>query len=81
MGKLAEELDDLIESKINGTYSLGTAGEFYNITEREFDEINLLLADKYNSSSTPFQIGACHMSPIISLERVKRSKALKPNTY
>lgn len=75
---LEEEIDIFIASKVNGIYSNGTAGEFYNQTEQEFDLISRLLAEKCNASGMPFQIGCSHMSPQISLERVKRIVALKP---
>ena len=76
---LKDEIDILIESKVNGIYSNGTAGEFYNQTESEFDSINQILSEKCNKSNTPFQIGVSHMSPIISLERLKRSALLRPS--
>lgn len=76
--QLEEELDLLISIKINGIYSNGTAGEFYNQTEDEFDKINLLLAEKCDKAEMPFQIGCSHMSPKISLERLRRVVALKP---
>lgn len=77
--QLEEEIDTLIAFKVDGIYSNGTAGEFYNQTEEEFDRVNTLLATKCNAAGMPFQIGCCHMSPVISLERLKRAKALKPS--
>lgn len=76
--KLAEEIDILISMQVSGIYSNGTAGEFYNQTEEEFDKISLLLADKCNAAGMPFQVGCNHMSPKLSLERLKRTKVLKP---
>lgn len=76
--KLSASIDALIASGVNGIYSNGTAGEFYNQTEEEFDSISALLAEKCTSAHMPFQIGCCHMSPILSLERLKRVKALEP---
>lgn len=76
--KLAASIDTLIASGVNGIYSNGTAGEFYNQTEEEFDTISILLAEKCTNANIPFQIGCCHMSPILSLERLKRIKALEP---
>lgn len=76
---LAEEIDSLIDAQVNGIYSNGTAGEFHNQTESEFDQINLLFAEKCKKSSMPFQIGCSHPSPIISLERLKRSVSLNPD--
>ena len=76
---LEEEIDVLIACGVDGIYSNGTAGEFYNQTEEEFDEVNVILALKCRASAMPFQVGCSHMSPRISLERVKRSVALKPS--
>lgn len=70
---LAEEIDTMIAMKVNGIYSNGTAGEFYNQTEIEFDQINQILAEKCTAAGMLFQIGCSHMSPIISMERLKRS--------
>lgn len=77
--KLAAEIDRLIEMKVNGIYSNGTAGEFYNQTEDEFDRINELLAEKCNAAGMPFQVGCSHMSPKLSLERLKRAVSLAPS--
>jgi 4-hydroxy-tetrahydrodipicolinate synthase len=76
--KLADEIDVLIAAGVNGIYSNGTAGEFYNQTEEEFDKISELLAVKCDQANMPFQIGCSHMSPKISLERLKRVLPLKP---
>ncbi|MFT3824188.1 MAG: dihydrodipicolinate synthase family protein [Chitinophagaceae bacterium] len=76
---LAEEIDILIAYKVNGIYSNGTAGEFYNQTEDEFDKINLLLAEKCNAAGMSFQVGCNHMSPVIALERLRRTVSLKPS--
>lgn len=75
---LKKEIDQLIRMGVNGIYSNGTAGEFYNQTEDEFDRVSEILADKCNSAGMPFQIGCNHMSPVISLERLRRVIALKP---
>lgn len=76
---LADEIDSLIAAGVDGIYSNGTAGEFHNQTEDEFDRINYLLAEKCKAAGMRFQIGAGHPSPVLSLERVKRSIALKPD--
>lgn len=77
--KLEEEIDMLISMNVSGIYSNGTAGEFYNQTEDEFDRISALLARKCNAAGMPFQIGCSHMSPRLSLERVKRAVVLQPS--
>ena len=76
--KLETSIDTLIASGVSGIYSNGTAGEFYNQTEDEFDLISTMLAEKCNGSGMDFQIGCCHMSPKLSLERLKRIKRLEP---
>ncbi len=77
-GKLAEEIDMFIAMKVSGIYSNGTAGEFYNQTEEEFDKITALLAEKCQAAGMPFQIGCSHMSPVLALERIRRTVALQP---
>jgi dihydrodipicolinate synthase/N-acetylneuraminate lyase len=78
---LGDEIDRFIAAKVNGVYSNGSAGEFYTQTEDEFDRISGLLAEKCSRARLPFQIGACHMSPQLSRERVRRSKALGPVAF
>ena len=79
--RLSEEIEVMIAARINGIYSNGTAGEFHNQTEDEFDHINRLLSEKCHRAGMPFQIGASHSSPFMSLERLKRSKVLNPSAF
>jgi len=76
--KLNDEIDILISSHPNGIYSNGTAGEFYSQTEDEFLKISELLATKCEKAGVCFQIGVSHMSPQISLQRLKIIKHLHP---
>ena len=76
--KLNDEIDVLIASKSNGIYSNGTAGEFYSQSEDEFDRISLMLSEKCEKADVAYQIGVSHMSPDISLERLKRIRHLQP---
>ena len=76
--KLSEEIDVLIASNPNGIYSNGTAGEFYAQAENEFDRISQILSEKCDKAGVRFQIGVSHMSPQISLERLKRIRQLHP---
>ena len=78
---LVEEIAVMTEAHLDGIYSNGTAGEFHNQTETEFDRVQALLAEKCYTAGIPFQIGVSHMSPIISLERLKRSKSLHPGAF
>ncbi len=77
-GLLSEAIDRCIAYEVNGIYSNGTAGEFYNQSEEEFEQINALLAGKCASSGTNFQIGVSHMSPYLSRERLKRAVQFEP---
>ena len=75
------QLDGLVNTGVDGIYSNGTAAEFFNQTEDEFDRIQQLVGERCTRSNIPFQVGACHMSPIISIERIKRSKYLNPCAF
>ncbi len=77
-GRLAAELDVLVECRPGGVYSNGTTGEFYTQSEEEFDRINTMLAERCQAAGIPFQIGASHMSPQLSLDRIRRAAQLKP---
>ena len=80
-GALAEEIDILIAAGVDGIYSNGTAGEFHNQTEEEFDRISQMLAEKCNGSGMRFQLGVSHMSPWISRQRLLRAKDLLPGVF
>lgn len=79
--RLADEIDYLTDMAIDGIYSNGTAGEFHNQLEDEFDCIQQLLANKCLAAKIPFQIGAAHSSPFISLKRIQRSVDLRPDAF
>ncbi|MBB2753888.1 UNVERIFIED_ORG: dihydrodipicolinate synthase/N-acetylneuraminate lyase [Rhizobium aethiopicum] len=76
--KLGNEIDILIDAGVDGIYSNGTAGEFHNQTEEEFDRTQAMLAERCQASSMPFVIGACQPDPRIMLNRVRRAAALDP---
>jgi dihydrodipicolinate synthase/N-acetylneuraminate lyase len=78
---LSEEIDVLIAAGLDGIYSNGTAGEFHNQTEAEFDKVQQVMAEKCRAAGMPFQIGASHPSPVISLERVRRGVELAPDAF
>ncbi|MCC5938321.1 MAG: dihydrodipicolinate synthase family protein [Lunatimonas sp.] len=77
--RFQDQLTHLAHSGIDGVYTNGTAGEFYNQTESEFDHISALTAEICERHSLPFQLGCSHMSPVISLERLQRVVSLKPS--
>jgi 4-hydroxy-tetrahydrodipicolinate synthase len=78
MLRLADELEVLVASGVQGIYTGGTAGEFYNLTDSEFDAVNELCAERCRDAAMPFQIGVSHMSPWLSLERLSRARQLSP---
>jgi dihydrodipicolinate synthase/N-acetylneuraminate lyase len=77
-GKLGAEIDILIASKVDGIYSNGTAGEFHNQTEVEYDRIQEMLASKCGALGMPFIIGACQPDPMLMLGRIRRAVQLRP---
>ena len=78
-GRVADELDALLELDVDGIYAHGTTGEFHALTEAEFDRSSALLAEKCEPAGTPFQIGVSHMSAPISRERLRRVVPLAPS--
>jgi 4-hydroxy-tetrahydrodipicolinate synthase len=80
-GRLEANVDALIESEVSGVYSNGTAGEFYNQTEEEFDRISEIVAERCQRASMPFQLGVSHPSPWQSRERLRRMVELDPLAF
>lgn len=78
---LGAEIEHFVAAKVDGVFSNGSAGEFYTQTEDEFDRVSQLLAEKCERARLPFQIGACHMTPHLSRERLRRAKALRPGAF
>src|SRR5690606_14618314 len=78
---LDEQLYFLSQTSVHGIYSNGTAAEFYNQTEAEFDKISETTAEQCTKAGLPFQIGASHMSPVVSRERIRRTRHLRPSAY
>lgn len=76
--RLGNEIDHLVSARVDGIYSNGTAGEFHNQTEDEFDAIQALLAERCRPANMPFVIGACQPDPRISIDRVRRAATLRP---
>lgn len=75
---LGDEIDILIEARVDGIYSNGTAGEFHNQTETEYDRIQALLAERCRQAGMPFVIGACQPDPSIMLDRLRRAVPHRP---
>ena len=79
--RLSDEIDALVAAGVDGIYSNGTAGEFHTQNEDEFDRVNQLLARKCAGAGMPFQIGASHAVPMVTVDRILRSKQLRPSAY
>lgn len=76
--RLVDEVRKICASGVHGLYTNGTAGEFLSQTEAEFDRISGLVATEAERAGIPFQIGAGHGSPQLTLERIRRSRDLAP---
>jgi 4-hydroxy-tetrahydrodipicolinate synthase len=75
---LADEIEILVSSGVDGLYSNGTAGEFYSQSEDEFDRLHEILAGKCDKVGIPFQVGASHPIAQTTLGRVRRATHWKP---
>src|SRR5690242_1813261 len=76
--RVEAQIAALIEAGVNGIYTSGTSGEFWSLTEREFDRLRALISERCESARMPFQIGACHVSPQLTLERIRRARDFNP---
>lgn len=78
-GRLDEDLAYLVAAAPHGIYVNGSAGEFATLSESEFDRIGEALASRCVAAGVRFQIGASHPSGQLSLERIRRARALRPD--
>src|SRR5260221_14129353 len=79
--RLADQIDVLLGTGVQGIYTNGTAAEFYSQTEEEFDRVHHLLVERCEKAGMPFQIGVNHTSAQIALARLKRTTQLKPGAF
>jgi len=79
--RLDDAVHKICASGVHGVYTNGTAGEFVSQTEEEFDRISARVAAAAARVNLPFQIGASHPSPQITLERIRRARALAPGAF
>jgi dihydrodipicolinate synthase/N-acetylneuraminate lyase len=77
-GRLRYELDVLTASNLDGIYAHGTAGEFHELGEDEYDLVSGLVVEHATAARVPFQLGAGHMSARLSLDRIGRAARLRP---
>jgi len=76
--RIETQIDALFEAGVNGIYTNGTTGEFWSQTEAEFERLNRLVAERCEQAGVPFQIGACHVSPQLTLERIRSARKFNP---
>lgn len=76
---LAEELDVLAASGLHGIYANGSAGEFHNQTEAEFERLAALVAAKAHAAGMPFQLGVSNTNPRVARARLARMQPLRPS--
>ncbi len=79
--KLGEEIDILIDAKVDGIYSNGTAGEFHNRDRGGVRQDPSVTGRALQAASMPFVIGACQPDPLIMLNRVRRASALRSRRH
>lgn len=77
-GAFTEQVDCLCATELNGIYTNGTAAEFHNQTEAEFEKLTEIVAERAKAASKPFQIGVSHTNPRIARQRLLRIKPLMP---
>lgn len=78
LDELKRQIRYYVECGVDGVYTNGTAGEFYNQTFEEYAEISAIVAEICEQHHLPFQIGASHMSPVESLRRIELAASLEP---
>ena len=79
VGRLRRQLDVLTAAGLDGIYAHGTAGEFHELGEDEWDLVSELVAEHALAAGLPFQLGAGHMSAHLSRDRVRRAARLGPD--
>jgi dihydrodipicolinate synthase/N-acetylneuraminate lyase len=79
--KLDNLVQRLIDAKVSGIYTNGTAAEFLSQSEDEFDRISGIVSERCHAAHIPFQIGVSHASPAVSLSRLMRSLKWEPGAF
>ena len=73
---LVDAVDILSGSGLAGLYTNGTAGEFHNQTDAEYDRLTAIVAERAGMAGVPFQIGVSHSNPRIARDRLARLRGL-----
>jgi dihydrodipicolinate synthase/N-acetylneuraminate lyase len=72
LSALAEMVDALCQSGVAGIYTNGTAGEFFNQTEADFDAITAIVLDRAEQARMPVQIGVSNSNARVARDRLTR---------
>ncbi|MBL8339243.1 MAG: dihydrodipicolinate synthase family protein [Rhodoferax sp.] len=76
---LSDELDLLVHSGLHGIYANGTAGEFHNQTDAEYERLVDLVARKARGAGMPFQIGVSCTNARVARERLRALRDVRPS--
>ncbi len=80
-GVLAEEIAAFAAAGVDGVYTNGTAGEFYNQTEEEFSTLAAEVLRLCRKHGLPLQIGVSHPFPAVTLQRIRQWKGERPSAF
>ncbi|TQL70572.1 dihydrodipicolinate synthase/N-acetylneuraminate lyase [Nocardioides albertanoniae] len=79
--RLEAEIRTLAASPLHGVYAHGTAGELHLLLDGEAEQVSRMLAAACAETGKPFQLGASHPVPQVTLERIARTRDLAPSAY
>lgn len=77
--RLHRQLDVLTTAGLSGVYAHGTAGEFHEVDDDEWDYINDIVVARCRDAAVPVQLGAGHMSFRICIRRIGRAANRQPD--
>lgn len=76
---LGDQVDILCASDLAGIYTNGTAGEFHNQTDAEFEKLSDIVAHTARKLGKPFQIGVSNSNPRVARQRLEQVMQLEPD--
>lgn len=76
---LEEELKILCSSNLHGIYTNGTAGEFHNQTDHEYERLTTMVSEHAKRADMPFQIGISNSNARVTKQRLLQAVSLKPS--
>jgi dihydrodipicolinate synthase/N-acetylneuraminate lyase len=77
--RLHRQLDVLTTAGLSGVYAHGTAGEFHELDDDEWDHINEIVVARCRDAGVPVQLGAGHMSFRVCTRRIAHAAAHRPD--